>query len=184
MRYAVFTRWFFPHVFVDPQYRLGAILGGYCLSSMTSINIYSRVDWKLDASEEISHADSGRHEPRLWTLICLAHEWTPMAEPTRKTLMSDNWPAPSPPRGRLQYAPDKCWRRKTTPGIPCWYVQVGRISEIAATKVDACGLRERSKPAYQVFSYTISPTHLHFLHASGQEDIVRLETLPRQPIPC
>lgn len=42
---------------------------------------------------------------------------------------------------------------------------------------------ERSKPAYQVFSYTISPTHLHFLYASSQEDIVRLETLPRQPIP-
>ena len=30
----------------------GATLGGHCLSSMTSINIYSRADWKLAASEE------------------------------------------------------------------------------------------------------------------------------------
>lgn len=51
----MFTRWSFCQVLGGPQRRLGAILGGYCILSMTSINISSGAKWGLAGSEEISH---------------------------------------------------------------------------------------------------------------------------------
>lgn len=85
-------------VVLVPRHRLGATLGGNCLLSMTSINIPSGANWRLAGSEEISHAVSGRREPGFLEARGLANEWAPVAEPTRKTLMSDNWMVPSPPR--------------------------------------------------------------------------------------
>lgn len=90
-----------------------------------------------------------------------------MAEPTRKTLMSDNWPAPSPPRGGG--GGDSNTRpisvgEKSNAGVPCWYMYgVGRISKIAATKVDAYRLRVAVKTSLSSFLLYHKPNALAFL---------------------